>query len=134
MADAGSRSKSRSADRSGSLIEVSAAESSLALRTSSLLLWARNMRISVYANWSIAQIVSVVKKTLSQRFGLCVRQLRLEAGLTQVEFGELCGFYQTYLSRLEQGQANPTLNAMEVIAGGLGLSIFELWDRVKRVS
>lgn len=92
------------------------------------------MRISVYANWSIAQIVSVVKKTLSQRFGLCVRQLRLEAGLTQVEFGELCGFYQTYLSRLEQGQANPTLNAMEVIAGGLGLSIFELWDRVKRVS
>lgn len=48
-----------------------------------------------------------------------------------MEFGERCGFYQTYLSRLERGQANPTLNAMEVIANGLGLSIFELWDRVR---
>ncbi|MDP3673128.1 MAG: helix-turn-helix transcriptional regulator [Telluria sp.] len=45
-----------------------------------------------------------------------------EAGLSQVEFGERCGFYQTYLSRLERGQANPTLNAMEVIANGLGLT------------
>jgi len=92
------------------------------------------MRISVYANWSIAQIVCAVKETLSERFGRCVRQLRLEAGLTQVEFGERCGFYQTYLSRLERGMANPTLNAMEVIGNALGLSVFELWDRVKRLS
>jgi transcriptional regulator with XRE-family HTH domain len=72
-----------------------------------------------------------VKETLAQRFGRCVRQLRVEAGLSQVEFGERCGFYQTYLSRLERGQANPTLNAIEVIANGLGLSIYELWDRVR---
>jgi DNA-binding XRE family transcriptional regulator len=92
-----------------------------------------NISISVYANRSIAQIVSPVKETLSQRFGRCVRSLRLQAGLTQVEFGELCGFYQTYLSRLEAGKANPTLNAMEVIAGGLGLTVFELWDHVREV-
>jgi transcriptional regulator with XRE-family HTH domain len=73
----------------------------------------------------------VKKETLAQRFGRCVRGLRLEAGLSQVEFGERCGFYQTYLSRLERGQANPTLNAMEVIANGLGLSIYELWERVR---
>ena len=41
-----------------------------------------------------------VKETLAQRFGRCVRQLRVEAGLSQVEFGERCGFYQTYLNRL----------------------------------
>jgi transcriptional regulator with XRE-family HTH domain len=72
-----------------------------------------------------------VKETLAQRFGRCVRQLRVEAGLSQVEFGERCGFYQTYLSRLERGQANPTLNAIEVIANGLGLTIYELWDKVR---
>jgi transcriptional regulator with XRE-family HTH domain len=72
-----------------------------------------------------------VKETLAQRFGRCVRQLHVEAGLSQVEFGELCGFYQTYLSRLERGQANPTLNAMEVIANGLGLTVYDLWDRVR---
>lgn len=72
-----------------------------------------------------------MKETLSQRFGRCVRQLRTEAGLSQVEFGEKCGFYQTYLSRIENGRANPTLNAMEVIANALGLTIYELWDRVR---
>jgi transcriptional regulator with XRE-family HTH domain len=74
----------------------------------------------------------VKKETLSHRFGRCVRQLRLETGLSQTEFGERCGFYQTYLSRIETGQANPTLNAMEVIANGLGLTIYELWERVRK--
>jgi hypothetical protein len=54
--------------------------------------------------------------------------------LTQVEFGERCGFYQTHLSRLERGLANQTLNAKEVIANGLGLAIFELWDQVRQSS
>ncbi len=42
------------------------------------------------------------------------------------EFGERRGFYQTCLNRLQRGQANPTLNAMEVIANGLGLTVFEV--------
>jgi transcriptional regulator with XRE-family HTH domain len=62
-----------------------------------------------------------------------VRSLRIERGLTQVEFGELCGFYQTYLSRLEGGKANPTLNAMQVIAAALGLSVYELWEHVREL-
>jgi len=69
--------------------------------------------------------------SLAKRLGKCVRQLRTDAGLSQVEFGERCGFYQTYLSRIERGQANPTLNAMEVIANALGLTIFDLFDRVR---
>jgi transcriptional regulator with XRE-family HTH domain len=54
--------------------------------------------------------------------------------LTQVEFSEKCGFYQTYLSRIENGQANPTLNAMEVIAVALGLTVFELFERVQQAA
>ena len=54
--------------------------------------------------------------------------------MSQVEFGERCGFYQTYLSRVENGNANPTLNAIEVIANALGLTVFELFDRVKGCS
>jgi transcriptional regulator with XRE-family HTH domain len=46
-------------------------------------------------------------------------------------FAEHCGFYQTYLSRLERGMANPTLNALEVIAASFGMSIFEFFDQVK---
>ena len=51
--------------------------------------------------------------------------------MSQIVFGEKCGFYQTYLSRIENGSANPTINAIEVIAKGLGLSFFELLDLVQ---
>jgi len=61
-------------------------------------------------------------------------QPRVEAGLSQTEFGERCGFYQTYLSRIENGQANPTLNAMDVIASALGMTIYELWEYVRLTS
>lgn len=72
-----------------------------------------------------------MKPSLQAAFGQCVRALRQEQGFTQVVFSEKCGFYQTYLSRIENGQANPTLNAMEVIAVGLGLTVFELFERVR---
>lgn len=51
--------------------------------------------------------------------------------MSQVVFGEKCGFYQTYLSRVENGRANPTLNAIEVIAASLGMTVFDLFDRVR---
>lgn len=71
------------------------------------------------------------KKTLAQRFGECVRDLREEAGLSQVEFSDRCGFYQTYLSRIENGRANPTLNAIEVIANAFDLTVFDLFERIR---
>jgi len=81
-------------------------------------------------NESNVGIVRRVTQALSVAFGECVRILRQQQGWTQVTFSERCGFYQTYLSRIETGQANPTLNAMEVIATGLGLTVFELFDQV----
>ena len=62
-----------------------------------------------------------------------MRALRQEQGWTQVTFSERCGFYQTYLSRIETGRANPTLNAMEVIAVALGMTVFELFERIRAV-
>lgn len=72
-----------------------------------------------------------MQSTLSNRFGQVVRALRKEAGLSQVVFAERCGFYQTYLSRIETGKANPTLNAMEVISDALGITVFELFDQIR---
>ena len=70
-------------------------------------------------------------KTLAHYLGAVIRDLRKEAGLSQIVFGERCGFYQTYLSRIENGTANPTINAVEVIAKALGVSIFDLLNLVK---
>ena len=71
-------------------------------------------------------------ETLAQRFGKVVRDMRVERGLSQVDFGERCGFYQTYLSRVENGRANPSLNAMEVIANALGVTIYQLFERMRK--
>ena len=70
-------------------------------------------------------------KSLAHQLGLVIRDLRIQAGMSQVVFGEKCGFYQTYLSRKENGSANPTINAIEVIAKALNLSIFDLMDKVR---
>ena len=36
-----------------------------------------------------------------------------EVGLSQFVFWERCGYFQTYMCRLERGQANPTIKVME---------------------
>jgi transcriptional regulator with XRE-family HTH domain len=74
---------------------------------------------------------SVNTPSLQQQFGALVRSLRLQRGLNQTDLAVTCGFYQTYLSRIEQGKANPTLNAIEVIANALGLTVFELFEKLK---
>lgn len=73
-----------------------------------------------------------MKLTLSQHLGTVIRTLRQEAGMSQIVFGEKCGFYQTYLSRIENGQANPSINALEVISKALGISIFELFELTRQ--
>ena len=67
---------------------------------------------------------------LSVRFGACVRQLRQERGYTQEEFADRCGFFRTYLSRIETGAANPTLNAIEVIAIALGVRLVDVFQAI----
>ncbi len=59
--------------------------------------------------------------------------VRVKAGLEPRGIGERCGFYQTYLSRREREQANPTLNAIEVIANALGLTIYAPWSHVENL-
>ena len=53
---------------------------------------------------------------LAVALGSIIRQLREDAGWTQEAFADHCGFFRTYLSRIETGKANPTLNVIEVIS------------------
>lgn len=74
-----------------------------------------------------------MQNTLAKNIGSVIRSLRQESGLSQVVFSERCGFYQTYLSRIENGNANPTINALDVIANALGMTVFELFERVREL-
>lgn len=72
-----------------------------------------------------------MKPSVAHYLGQVIRELRVEAGLSQVVFAEKAGLFQTYLSRVENGKANPSLNALEIIAKTLGVSIFVLFDMVR---
>lgn len=61
-------------------------------------------------------------------FGQRVRELRLAAGMTQEDLAERCGLFRTYMSRIETGQANPTLTMIHALADSLGLPVVRLFE------
>lgn len=69
-----------------------------------------------------------MKRTLRQKFGSRVKELRLASGLSQEAFADKCGFARSYMSRVERGGANPSLDAIEALAGGLKVRVAELFD------
>lgn len=60
-------------------------------------------------------------------FGLRLRELRAQAGLTQEDLAERCGLFRTYLSRIETGTANPTLTMIHALAASLGVPVTALF-------
>jgi transcriptional regulator with XRE-family HTH domain len=69
-----------------------------------------------------------VKRNLRQKFGSRVKELRLASGMSQEAFADKCGFARSYMSRVERGGANPSLDAIETLAGGLKVRVVELFD------
>ncbi|MFU3272149.1 helix-turn-helix domain-containing protein [Pseudomonas aeruginosa] len=65
---------------------------------------------------------------LRVRFGHRIRHLRVASGVTQEEFAERCGFARTYMSRIETGGANPSLDAIKVLADALHVPLQQLFE------
>ena len=66
---------------------------------------------------------------LRRKFGYRVAALRKakKPFLSQEALADRCGFARTYMSRIERGKANPSLDAIETLAGGLKISVAELF-------
>ncbi|KHS82549.1 helix-turn-helix domain-containing protein [Pectobacterium carotovorum] len=67
-------------------------------------------------------------KDITVRFGQRVKTLRLQAGLSQEAFADKCGLDRTYISGIERGVRNPTLEVIGVIADGFGIELKTLFD------
>lgn len=63
---------------------------------------------------------------LRKAFGQRIRDFRKQQGISQEAFADKCGVMRTYMSRIETGTANPSLEAAKVLADGLGLSLSDL--------
>ena len=64
-------------------------------------------------------------------FGKVLRQLRMEAGFTQEQFGFEADLRRTYISILELGQQQPSLASILKIANALNCSASELVAKVE---
>lgn len=62
-----------------------------------------------------------------QTFGRRIRALRAVRGMTQEDLAARCGLFRTYMSRIETGQANPTLLIIHALAVCLDVPIVQLF-------
>jgi transcriptional regulator with XRE-family HTH domain len=74
------------------------------------------------------------ESTVRTETGRIMRQLRSRYGMTQAGLASLTGIHRTYLSRLECGQAMPSVIVLMRIARTLGLDKIMLRVRISSVS
>ncbi len=63
---------------------------------------------------------------LTIQFGLRVRDLRIQKGITQENLAFICNLDRSYMGRIERGEVNPTLERVYEIARALGISPYDL--------
>lgn len=61
-------------------------------------------------------------------FGRRVRELRESAGMRQHEVAARAGVSNAYLSGVENGHRNPTLDVIAALAHALGVPVTRLFD------
>lgn len=64
--------------------------------------------------------------TARQTFASNLRRERLARGLSQIALGEIADLHFTYVSSVEAGRRNVSIDAMERLSLALGLPLFEL--------
>ncbi len=71
-----------------------------------------------------------VAKRAIRKFGKRLKELRLQAGLTQEQLAEALDFDTTFISKVENAKSSPSLANMARIAKALDvpLSAFFNWD------
>ncbi len=58
--------------------------------------------------------------TIEEKFGISIRQRRIELGISQVELGDRASLHRTYIGSIERGERNISL-----------LNIISLCDALK---
>lgn len=75
-----------------------------------------------------------VNPPLRTELGKNVRALRLASGLSQEVFADKCGFARSYMSRIERGVSNPSVEALGILADALGVPVSALLSNCDSVT
>lgn len=63
-------------------------------------------------------------------FGQAIRGLRQEKNISQETFADMCDLHRTYISDVELGKRNVSLENIEKMANALDITLPELFERV----
>ena len=72
-----------------------------------------------------------MKPDIAVRFGQVVRKLRKEQKISQEELAERCGLHRTYISDIELGKRNVSLENIERIAAALDRPLWALFKEAE---
>lgn len=67
---------------------------------------------------------------LNAQIGQLLKDLREERGWSLRELGLVVGMNKTYLGDIELGKRNPTINSLQKILAGYGLTVKEFFARM----
>lgn len=65
-------------------------------------------------------------------FGQTVRKVRLSKSISQEKFADMCDLHRTYISDIELGKRNISLENIGKMADAFGMNISELFMEVER--
>lgn len=65
------------------------------------------------------------------RYGQAVRKIRLARGISQEQLADLCGLHRTYISDIELGKRNVSLENIDRIALSLNVSLSEFFQEME---
>ena len=68
----------------------------------------------------------MARTTAQQKLGKKIKQLRLDAELSQERLGEITGLDRTYISGIERGIRNPAIRNLEKLAKALKVKVSDL--------
>lgn len=71
---------------------------------------------------------------MKQEIGHRIKELRIEKlHITQEEFADMLGYDRTYLSRVESGKQNITINTLTFICSKLQISLAEFFKSFVKI-
>lgn len=73
-----------------------------------------------------------MKKDLFVVFGQTVRKLRLSKDISQEKFADMCDLHRTYISDVELGKRNVSLENIVKMATALDMHVSVLFQEVER--
>ena len=75
-----------------------------------------------------------MQKSLQLAYGHTVRKLRISKNISQEKFADMCELHRTYISDVELGKRNVSLENIGKMAAALSISISELFREVETIA